>query len=191
MHHLNIMIMEIKISKRQTWNILLVLSWIIFTGLCIQAGGFMVNAIFAIVNPAIITRLWREIDLSDLLKHDNGHFFVITSILSIVAIVKAGLFFLIIKILHNKDLDMSQPFSKKVRRFVFRMSYAALLIGLFSMYGARYTEWLTKQGIKMPDTQYMQLGGYDVWLFMGVILFIIAQIFNKGIEIQSENDLTI
>ena len=183
--------MEIKITTRQIWNILLLLSWIIFVGLCIEACGFIVNAIFAIANPAIITHLWRQIDLSDLLRYDRGYFFVVTSLLSIVAIVKAWLFFLIIKTLHNKELNMSQPFNKKVRRFIFLLSYAALLIGLFSLYGVKYTEWLTKQGIKMPDTQYMLLGGSDVWLFMAVVLFVIAQIFNRGIEIQSENELTV
>jgi len=37
----------------------------------------------------------------------------------------------------------------------------------------------------------MRLAGADVWLFMGIVLLIIAFIFKKGIEIQSENDLTI
>jgi hypothetical protein len=43
----------------------------------------------------------------------------------------------------------------------------------------------------MPDIENMRLGGADVWLFMGVTLFVIAQIFKRGIEIQTENDLTI
>ena len=43
----------------------------------------------------------------------------------------------------------------------------------------------------MPDTQLLHLGGADVWLFMAVILFIIAQIFKRGIEIQTENELTV
>jgi hypothetical protein len=37
----------------------------------------------------------------------------------------------------------------------------------------------------------LHLGGADVWLFMGVILYIIAQIFKRGIEIQAENELTV
>ncbi len=180
-----------KITIRQTWNILHILSWIIFVGLCIEAGGFIVNAFFAIVDPAVIKYLWRQIDLSDLLKYDYGHFFVVTLILSIVTIVKAWLFFLIIKILYDKDLNISQPFSKKVKRFIFRLAYGALLIGFFSLYGVKYTGWLIIQGVKMPDTEYMRLGGSDVWLFMAVVLFIIAHIFNRGIEIQSENELTI
>lgn len=43
----------------------------------------------------------------------------------------------------------------------------------------------------MPDIQSLNLDGSDVWLFMGLILLVIAQIFKKGIEIQTENELTI
>jgi len=43
----------------------------------------------------------------------------------------------------------------------------------------------------MPDIHYPRLGRADVWLFMGAALFVIAQIFNRGIEIQRENELTI
>jgi len=45
--------------------------------------------------------------------------------------------------------------------------------------------------VKMPDTQHLRLGGADVWLFMSVTLFVIAQIFKRGIEIQTENELTV
>ena len=43
----------------------------------------------------------------------------------------------------------------------------------------------------MPGIQYLGLGGADVWLFMCVTLYVIAQIFKRGIEIQSENELTV
>ena len=171
--------------------ILYVLSWIIFIGVCIEAGGFIVNAIFALANPAVVTHLWQQVDLSDLFKYDHGYFFVVTLIMSIVAVMKAWLFYLIIKILHNKKLNMAQPFNNEVRRFIFLLSYIALVIGLFSGYGVKYSGWLIKQGVKMPDTHYLRFGGADVWLFMAVILFVIAQIFKRGIEIQSENELTV
>ena len=172
-------------------KILYVLSWIIFIGVCIEAGSFIVNAIFALANPAVVTHLWQQVDLSDLFNYDHGYFFVVTLIMSIVAVMKAGLFYLIIKILHNKKVNMTHPFSKEVRRLIFLLSYIALVIGLFSGYGVKYIGWLIKQGVKMPDTHYLRLGGADVWLFMAVILFVIAQIFKRGIEIQSENELTV
>ncbi|MCG7860416.1 DUF2975 domain-containing protein, partial [Flavihumibacter sediminis] len=70
-------------------------------------------------------------------------------------------------------------------------SYVSFGIGLFANWGTRYTDWLEQQGISMPEIQYMGLGGADVWLFMGVVLFVIALIFKRGIEIQTENDLTV
>jgi hypothetical protein len=183
--------MKITIGTKQILHILLILSWILFIGLGIEAGGFIVNAFFALANPSVVTRLWQQVDLSDLFKYDRQWFFVVTLIMSIVAVLKAWLFFLIIKLLHNKTLNIIQPFNKKVRRFIFYLSYIALLIGLFSGFGIKYIERLINQGVKMPDTQLLRLGGADVWLFMAVILFIIAQIFKRGIEIQTENDLTV
>lgn len=183
--------MEIKITSRQTLNVLLIISWILFAGLGIEAGAFLVNAVFAIARPDLIPYLWKEVDLSELFKYDHGHFFVITLIIGITSVLKAWLFFLIIRILHNKDLNLAQPFNKTVRRFIFNLSGVTLLISFFSSYGIDYAAWLTKQGVKMPDTSDLSLGGADVWFFMAIVLFIIAQIFKRGIEIQSENELTI
>lgn len=183
--------MEIRITTRHILNILLVLSWLIFVGLCIEAGGYMTNAVAALADPDVVPYLWRQVDLSDLFKYDHGYFFAVTSIMGIVSVMKAWLFFLIIRLLHNKQVSFARPFSKEVRRFIFHLSYVSLLIGLFSIYGLKYTEWLTRQGVIMPDTQYLHLGGADVWLFVSVILFIIAQIFKRGIEIQTENELTV
>ena len=181
------------VTTKQVLKILYILSWIIFIGVCIEAGGFIVNSFFALVNPTTVKYLWlwQQVDLSGLFKYDTGHFFAETFIMSIVAVMRAYLFYQIIKILHDKKLNMAQPFSKEVGRFIFKISYITLLIGLFSCGGAKYAEWLVKQGVKMPDIQYLRLGGADVWLFMSVTLFVIAQIFKRGIEIQSENELTV
>ena len=86
---------------------------------------------------------------------------------------------------------MSQHFNQEFGRFIFQVSYLSLGIGLFSNWGVNYTGWLVGQGVEMPDIRHLRLGGADVWLFMGVTLFVIANIFKRGIEIQSENELTI
>jgi hypothetical protein len=159
---------------------------------CIEAGGFIFNAFYTLViNPVGANKFWEGTDLSSLYKYDHGYFFVETLLMSIVAVMRACIFYLIIKILHDKKLNMSQPFNREAGRFIFKVSYLSLGIGLFSLWGAKYAEWFIKQGVKMPDIQYLRLGGADVWLFMGVTLFVIAQIFKRGIEIQSENELTV
>ncbi len=184
--------MEIKIGTKQVLKILYVLSWIIFIGLCIEAGGIIFNALFRLTfSPDKAKYFWQEIDLSALYKYDPGYFFALTVLISIATVMKACIFYLIVKILHDKKLDMSQPFSREVGRFILNVSYLSLGTGLFSLWGAKYTAWLVKLGVPMPDIQYLRLGGADVWLFMGLTLLVIAQIFKRGIEIQSENELTI
>ncbi|HEY5464074.1 MAG TPA: DUF2975 domain-containing protein [Hanamia sp.] len=184
--------MEIKIGTKQMLKILYVISWIIFVGLCIEAGGIIVNSFSKLVyNPGDAKYFWEEIDLSNLYKYDRGHFLAETMLMSIVAIMRTIIFYLIVKILHDKKLNMSQPFSQEVGRFIFNVSYLSLGIGLFSWCGVKYTGWLVTKGVGMQDVQTLRLGGADVWLFMGVTLFVIAQIFKRGIEIQSENELTV
>ena len=181
-----------KTNTKLVLKILYLLSWIIFVGVCIEAGGFISNAFFSLIlNPDGVKHLWQEVDLSSLYSYNHGYFFTETMLMSIVAVLRACIFYLIIKILHTKKLSMAQPFNSEVGRFIFRISYLSLLIGLFSLWGIKYTEWLVKQGVKMPDIQYLRLDGADVWLFMSVSLFVIAQIFKRGIEIQSENELTV
>lgn len=101
------------------------------------------------------------------------------------------MFYLIIKMLNDNKLNLNKRFSNKVERFISKISSFTLLIGFISWSGVKYTEWLIMQGVPVPDTQNSRLGGADVWLFMGVTLFVIAQIFKKGIEIQTENELTV
>jgi hypothetical protein len=181
-----------KISTTQMLNILYIFSWIIFIGLCIQAGGFIFNTFFTIaINPSGARRFWQEADLSGLHAYDLGHYLALTVIMCIVAISKAIIFYLIVKMLYDKKLNLSKPFSPAVVRFIVNIAYLSLLTGLFSAFGAKHCARFVKLGVAMPDLQQIGLSGADVWLFMGVTLIVIAQIFKRGIELQSENELTV
>jgi hypothetical protein len=181
-----------KISTKFILIVLHVIAWIIFIGVCIEAGGSIFSAFYTLViNPVNAATFWVGNDLSELYKYDRGHFLVETMLISIASVLKAIMFYLLTKILYNKKFTMSQPFNNEVRLFIIHVSCLAFGIGLFTGWGVNYTEWLVKQGVNMPDTQRLRLGGSDVWIFMSVILFVIAQIFRRGIEIQSENELTV
>ncbi|PZR28343.1 MAG: hypothetical protein DI535_06785 [Citrobacter freundii] len=180
-----------KISTNFMLKVLLILSWIIFIGVSIEAGGFIVNAIIPLVKPEAAGKLWKQADLTALLQYDRGQFIVQMSIIIIVAIARATLFYMFIKLLHDKKFDIEKPFNIHVVRFIQLSSYLAFLIGFFSNYGKQHASWMIENGVKMPDLEQMRLGGADVWLFMGVALLVIAQIFKRGIEIQTENELTV
>ena len=109
--------MELKITTEQMLKILYVLSWIIFVGVCIEAGSFLFNAFYTlIINPVDA----KYFDLSELYNYDAGHFFVEVLFMNIVAVVRAFLFYLIVKILHDKKLNMATAFQQRGRKFYFQ-----------------------------------------------------------------------
>jgi hypothetical protein len=184
--------MEIKITTRHLLIVLAVISWIIFLGLCIQACGLIFNGYITLsVTPEAAQKFWREVDLSALYKYDRVYFIILISYMSLVTILKAWMFYLIIAILQNKKFNFAQPFNNDVKKFISRVATLALFIGVLSSQGGKVTDFLLTQGVELPDVRQLEIAGADVWLFMAVILFVIAQIFKRGIEIQTENDLTV
>src|ERR1700759_854491 len=110
-YHLKDIFMEIKITTKQMLKFLYLLSWIIFIGVCIEAGGFIFNGILTLVlNTIDAEKIWKQVDLSALYKYDHGYFIAQISYISIVAVLRAILFYFIVKILHDKKLNLSQPF---------------------------------------------------------------------------------
>lgn len=180
--------MQIIITTRHILKVLYVLAWIIFIGLCFEAGVWVFNP--------VVTMYYSQSNvmypgIHQLYHLDKGYYF--TEIIHIVipAVLKAILFYLIVKLLHDEKLNMNQPFNEATRRFLHTSAYISLGIGIFALWAVRYTQWLASLGAKLPSIQELGIAGGDVWIFMAVILFVVAQIFKRGIELQAENDLTI
>ena len=97
--------MEIKITTNQILKVLQILSWIIFIGLCIEAGGIAVNTFITLfINPPGVENFWEGSEyLSSLYSFDRGHFIVITLTMIIVAVLKAIMFYLIVKLFTPKS----------------------------------------------------------------------------------------
>lgn len=183
--------MDIKISFKSILNVLNIISWIIFIGLCIEAGGILFNTIFAVYKPVVAQHFWNGADLSQLYASDKGHFIVQTSLMAIVAMMKAAIFYLVVKFFYDKKFNIAKPFNPELTNLVFNITYLCLGAGFFSYWAINYAKWITERGIQMPDIHQLRIDGADVWIFMAVVLFVIAQIFKKGTEMQNENDLTV
>lgn len=172
--------------------ILHVVAWIIFVGLCIEACGFLVNTIATLsLTPEGAKRFWTQVDLSGLYHHNRTYYITLTSLICIAAMLKAIMFYLIVRIFYDKKASLSKPFSESVRKFLLTIAWLSAGIGLFSLWGARYVKTILEEGVTMPALENMKLDGGAISLFMAVILLVVAQAFKKGIEIQNENDLTV
>ncbi len=171
-----------------------VLAWIIFIGLCIDTGGFVVNAIVSIFfKPMASAHFWGTLNLYELYQFNESHFVTLVSLLIIVSGLKSTMFYVIVQIFHKKSLNLNNPFNEQLGRALFNIAYLALGIGLFSWWGNNFSKWLQMIGQQVLTQTFedIKFGGADVWLFMAIILIIFGMIFKKGIELQSENDLTV
>lgn len=184
--------MEIRISSNQVLRILQVISWIIFIALLVDAGGIIFNVIFTFAyNSDNTEHFWGGANLKNLYEYDHGQYVVIGIYMGIVTVLKAIMFYVIVRFLSSKKLIVDTPFNPALRKFVLILSYISIGIGIFAHMGVNYSKWLAGKGVSMPDSQLLKLGGADVWFLMAVTLIVIAQILKKGIKIQTENDLTI
>ncbi len=187
----NKQVMEIRISAKHILKVLEILSWIIFIGLCIEAGAVIFNSIYALYKPVVAQYFWNGADLSQLYAYDKWQFAAQMSLVITVAVMKAMIFYLLVKMFYDKKFSLANPFNTTVFNVIQNIAYLCLGAGLFSQWSIRQMKWFTKKAIAMPDAQLLNIDGGNVWLFMAIVLMILAQVFKKGIELQNENDLTV
>ena len=176
----------------QTNNIvftaLKIISWIIFVGLCIEAGGLIVNFIFSICKPEFVKNLYQKLDLSEMYKQSKLAFFGMYGFILFISVLKALLFYIVIRLVSK--IDLSRPFNRFVSRQISLISYYTLSIGLLSYAAIQLAKYLQHYGF-VTDNLNQFWADSQAFILMAAVIYVIATIFKKGIEIQTENDLTV
>jgi len=165
-----------------------IIAWIIFVGLCIEAGALIVNFIYSLFKPEIVHNLYQKLDLSQMYNESKWIFFGVYGFILTIAILKASLFYVVIKLMLK--MDLSKPFNTFVARQITIISYFTLSIGLFSYIAKEITKDLIHYGLKTDNIDKFWADS-QAFIIMGAVIYIIATIFKKGVDIQNENDLTV
>jgi hypothetical protein len=165
-----------------------IVAWVIFVGLCIEAGGLIVNFIFSLFKPEFVQNLYQPLDLTEMYKDNKWPFFGIYSFILSISILKAFLFYIVIRLMHK--MDLTKPFNTFVSDQILRISYYTLAIGLFSFIARQLAKNLSHHGF-VTDSLNQFWADSQAFILMGAVIYIIATIFKKGVDIQNENDLTV
>lgn len=169
------------------WGLYIV-AWLIFVGLSIEAGGLIVNFFFSLYKPEFVQNLYQTLDLTAMYKDSRLAFFGIYSFILIISILKACLFYIIIHLMHK--MDLSKPFSTFVAKQISLISYCTLSIGLLSYIARQLAKDLMHYGFVTDSLNQFWVDS-QAFILMGAVVYIIATIFKKGVDIQNENDLTV
>ena len=178
-----------KSNTKQVLTILKVIAWIIFIGVCIKTGVVLYSFLVSLfLNPDATANLHMGLNLTDLYNYNIWNYVGVVSLIIFLLALKAYIFYLVIKVFEK--INFVQPFSIEVSLLISRIATVAIEIGIITAISNSYIKWLAKKGVAFPNLQ-DYLGGGMEFLLLGGIIFMIAQVFKRGIEIQNENDLTV
>ena len=167
---------------------LYVITWAIFVGLCIEAGALIVNFFFSLYKPESIQYLYQKLDLSEMYAQSKWAYYGMYSFILTISILKAYLFYVVIMLVSK--LDLSKPFSSYVANQITTISYFTLSIGLISYIARQTANNLQHHGFEIGILNQFWADS-QAFIIMAAVIYIIASIFRKGVEIQNENDLTV
>jgi hypothetical protein len=165
-----------------------IISWLIFVGLSIEAGGLLVNFVFSIYQPGMVKNLYQKLDLSEMYARSKWAFFGMYSFILLISVLKAVLFYNVVMLVTK--IDLSKPFSSFVKKQISLISYYTLSIGVLSYIARQTSSDLQHDGFDTANLDQFW-GDSQAFILMAAVIYIIAVIFTKGIELQNENDLTV
>ncbi len=165
-----------------------IIAWVIFVGLCIEAGGLIVNFVFSIYKPEFVQNLYQKLDLSDMYNRSKWAFFGMYSFILVVSLLKAYLFYIVVILMHK--IDLSNPFSSFVSEQITKISYCTFSIGILSYIARQTAKNIQHHGYAIDNLNQFWADSH-AFILMAAVIYVIATIFKKGVEIQNENDLTV
>ena len=165
-----------------------IVAWLIFVGLCIEAGGLVVNFAFSVFNPEFVDKLYQKLDMSSLYNRSQWVFYGMYGFILTISILKAVLFYQVIQLLSK--LDWAKPFSETVARQITQISYSILSIGIISYIGRQTAKNMAHHGL-ITESLNPFWADSQAYVLMAAVVYAIAVIFTRGVEIQNENDLTV
>jgi len=169
------------------FNFLEVMAWLGLVGFAIQTLKIAFNFVYGFFNRDAIKEIFTKTDLTDLFTNERSSYVLIVTIFLSTYILKTSIFYVVTRIF--KKLNFVKPFDKEISKNIKLMSYLSFTTGILGFYGISIIQ-LAYKGVEIHNRDISELtrGGY---MMMGGILYIIAKIFDKGIEIQGENELTV
>jgi hypothetical protein len=172
-----------KSKTQKLLTVMNILAWIVFIGLLIQAGSIIISYVVSIGNAQAAKDLYRGMDLSVYRQQSFGHYTFLVGYKVIFYIMQAYIAFLMTRLLSR--LNISKPFNADVVKLLQEISHSILCVWLVAMVYNIHAAILEKSyGIAAA-----YISGDSI--FLAGIVYVLAQMFKRGVEIQSENELTI
>ncbi|MHA4847386.1 DUF2975 domain-containing protein [Flavitalea antarctica] len=153
----------------------------------ILCGSQLLTLVASFVNPDWAKRTYEADQNLFNIREQSVWFYVYgMSLVIAVSAIKAVIWYVIFDLLWK--LKLQTPFSMEVEKKLEKIAYLWLGVWVISsVFWKIYSYYL----LEATDKQLPANNTGDEYLFLAGIIYIISQVFKRGIEIQEENQLTV
>jgi hypothetical protein len=175
-----------KTKTEKILSVLLILAWMGMIGYAINFGSQVICFIVSFTNPAASKKIpGISQNLLNLLQY-NFLFYELAMCFAItLSAMFVYLWYQVTMLLSN--LNIKSPFTFEVSKKLEKIGYWLFAIWIVGFIGENFINWLSKD--MGEQLQIITIG--NEFVFTAGIVYIISQIFKRGIEIQEENEQTI
>ena len=172
-----------KSNTEKLLTVMNILAWIVFIGLLIKAGAILISYLVSIGNPQAAKNLYMGMDLYAYRQQSFGNYSFVAGYKVLLYITQAYIAFLMTSLLSK--LNISRPFNADVIKLMQKICYSILCVWLVAMVNNIHVGILEKNYGLVAT----YISGDSI--FLAGIVYVLAQMFKRGLEIQSENELTV
>ena len=175
--------------KTQTKTILEIIKYLALIGaigFSIECGSQIISLIVSFFKPEVASKFYKVSQkIYELRNFDLRHFgFTMTLTISFSA-MKSYIWYYIFDFLNK--LSLKNPFTIEISSKIQKISYILFELWVISFIGNSYIGFVSKEtGIDLANHF-----NHEEYFFMAGIVYIISQIFKRGVELQEENELTV
>ncbi len=178
--------MESKTRTQLLLKIMLIVTWVVFIGLLIESGTLLFLYGLSILKPETAMNFYDGLNLYDIYQSSFWNYSITVVLMASVPIMNSLIALQVIKIL--SQFKIKSPFTmevalrlQKISTLIFGVWITLVFTGLYNLATFGLVELAS-----LPKTN-----SGDYVLIMAALIFIISQVFKRGVEMQTENDLTV
>ncbi len=184
-----------KTQTEKILTILRVIAWIGYVGWLLIFGAVVIMSFFGLLSSsAEFTKLPvmnidnLEITFQTMKEKYPNHFIVYVGLMIIETFLVLKIWEISKNILSN--MNVQSPFSQEMARKIEKIAWLIFVCWLIEMAGNLYNKYFLITTNGGNELEFKLSTGFS-YLYMAGIIYLISQIFKRGVELQEENELTV
>ncbi|AFK04427.1 hypothetical protein Emtol_3298 [Emticicia oligotrophica DSM 17448] len=175
-----------KSQSKDILNIIKYLTLIPAIGFSIECGSQIFSLVISFLYPSIAQNTYKVIkEIYELYGEHQKYFYITMSFSIMISGLKAFIWYYLFDFLLKLNLD--SPFNHKFSVKIQNLGYFTFGLWLVAVLANSYMKYIFKK----TSVDLIHIFDNEMYLFMAGIVYIISQIFRRGVELQEENELTV